>query len=154
MAKSKYDLVHLSVENIREIKREIKELEFMLKSDKASGNPKIQSEAEFVGEISKKKKLLKDHTPRELKGADANKAYSRAQELRDIIVDAMPKSKDYYQKYPTIGDSGLDFDRTVRQQIAFQTDKKVKNAVKEYKNIMRRLDPQDPTISNIELLRK
>ena len=65
----------------------------------------------------------------------------------------MPKTKDYYQRYPKDGNS-YDFDRTVRQQIAFQTDKNIKNAVKEYKNIMRRLDPQDPTISNIELLRK
>jgi hypothetical protein len=154
MAKQKLDLVHLSVDQIRGIKQDIKELENMLKADKASGRPKIQNEAEFVAEIKKKKKLLKDHSPKELRGQNKNKAYARAKELREIIADAMPKKRDYYQRYPKGGDMTHDFDRTVRQQMAFQKDKKLKQAVQEYKHIMRRLEPDDPTISNIELLRR
>jgi len=153
MAKQKLDLVHLSADNIRGIKNDIKELENMLSADIASGSPKIQNRAEFTREITEKKKILKDHTPKELRGANKNKAYKRVKELKKIISDAMPPSKEYYQPYPKAG-SSYDFERVVNQQMAFQTDKKMQSMVQEYKHLCRRLDPSDPTITNIELLRK
>ena len=153
MGKQKLDLVHLSVDNINGIKQEIAELENMLKSDKASGSPKIQNEVEFRAEINSKKKLLKDHAPEELKGQAQNKAFKRVHELKEIIQDAMPSNKEYYQPYPKDG-STHDFERVVKQQMAFQSDKNMQNAVQEYKHLMRRIDPQDPTITNVELLRK
>lgn len=153
--KSEFDLVHASVDQISEIKRDIDSLERMLKSDQSQTTPKITDLAEFKGEINKKKKILKDHAPKKLKGQKANKAYDEAKRLKKIIQDAMPSRKDYFQRYPK-GEDGHDFDfeRIVKQQVDFQTNPKITGAVRQYKSILRRIDSSDPTISNIELLRK
>jgi len=149
----KLDLVHVTVDQIREIKSEIRQMENMLKADIASGRPKIQDRNEFIGEINKKKKVLKDHTPKPFRGRKKNEAYTRAKKLKKFIQSAMPSKKAYYQPYPKDG-SSYDFEAVVKQQMDFQTNKKTQDAVQEYKHLMRRIDPQDPTITNIELLRK
>jgi len=153
--KSEFDLVHASVAQIAEIKKDINYLENMLRADETNRRPKIQDKAEFKADIEKKKKVLVVHAPRKYRGASGNKAYARIKDLKKIIIDAMPKQKDYFQKYPKDGDvREHDFERTIQQQIAFQTDPKIKKAVQEYKYVMRRLEPDNPTISNIELLRR
>jgi len=149
----KLDLVHITVDQIKEIKSDITSMENMLKADIASGRPKIQDKVEFIGEINKKKKILKDHTPKAFRGKKKNEAYTRAKKLKKIIQDAMPSKKAYYQPYPKDG-SSFDFERVVKQQMDFQNNKKMQAAVQEYKHLMRRIDPSDPSITNIELLRK
>lgn len=153
--KAEFDMVHCTLDQIREIEQDIAYLEKMLESDQAQRTPKITDVAEFKSEIEKKRKILLNHKPRKLTGQKANKAYAKAKELRKIIQDAMPSRKEYYRQYPK-GSEGTDFDfeRAVRQQIAFQTDKGMQENVRQYKAILRRLDPDDPVISNIELLRK
>ena len=109
--------------------------------------------ADFVS--ANQKSRGSEHKPRRLRGQKANKAYAEAKRLKKIIQGAMPSRKAYFKPYPKSSDGhDFDFERTVAQQVAFQTDPKIKKAVQHYKNIMRRLDPSDPTISNIELLRK
>ena len=153
--KSEFDLVHASVDQIREIKNDIAHLERMLKADQSQTTPKITDVTEFKAEIAKKKKLIKNHAPKKLKGKEASKAYAKAKELKKIIQEAMPSSKEYYRPYPK-GENGhnFDFERAVKQQMAFQTDPKIQKAVINYKSILRRIDPDNPEITNIELLRK
>jgi len=124
----------------------------MYKADQLSGRPKIQDGAEFHGEINKKKKVLEDHKPKKLRGQKANRAYKEADRLKAIIQDHMITRKQQESKYPKGFDH--DFERAVEQQMKFQTDSELKQSIMRYKNIMRRLDPSDPTITNIELLRR
>ena len=117
---------------------------------------KISDRAEIEKQISTKKKLLKDHSPRKLKGQKANRAYEEAKKLADFIREQMPSRKDYFRPYSKASDDHnrqSDFEKAVVQQMAFQKNAKVQQAIIKYKNIMRRLDPSDPTISNIENLR-
>ncbi len=155
--KSEFDLVHCSHEQIKELKNDISGLEKMLVADKASGHPKIQDEELFQKQIRNKQKILEDHAPTKFKGQKANTAFARAKELKKIIQDAMPKERDFYREYPGKGTSHKDemaFEKAVQQQIKFQTDPKIQKATRELKHINRRLDPDDPTITNLEALRK
>lgn len=155
--KSEFDLVHITPAQVREIKSEVNELEKMFKADQASGRPKIQNEIEFKAEIKKKKKVLQNHAPKKLKGPKANRAYRLAKELKKKIQAAMPSSRAYFQQYPKSSDKHnrqADFERTVAQQIAFMQNSEIQRAIQQYKHILRRLDPNDPTVSNIEGLRK
>jgi len=97
--------------------------------------------------------MLEKHAPKQLRGKTKDKAAKRAKELGKFIEEQMPKSKDYFKQGPRHGCDN-DFDRTVKQQVIFQTDPKIQKAVQEYKYLMGRLEPQDPTIRNIERLRR
>jgi hypothetical protein len=145
-------LVHASDRQIKDWKGEISHLENMLKADRASGNPKIADEGEFRGEINKKKKLIKEHSPKMFKGEKANKALRLARKIEKVLQEHMPRKRDHEMKQPT--GYSKDFERTVEQEMAYMTNPKLKELQLAYKNIMRRLDPQDPTVTNIERLRK
>ena len=156
--KKKTHDVLLTPDQALEIKRDIADLDRMLENDKKSGRNLITDKALFNSQIAGKKKILKDHTPKKFRStADKNSAYARAKELRKLISDAMPSREAYFRPYPGRNkpvNSDFDFERTVRQQMELQKDKNFNAAVSEYKNIMRRLDPSDPTITNIEMLRR
>lgn len=155
--KSALDLVHITPGRVAELKQEINYLEKMLKDDKSSKSPKIQDEVEFVAQIKKRKHELKNHMPAKLEGQQANKAYELAKKLKVYIQNRMPSKKAYFQKQIRDSDGHSkhrDFEDAVNQQIAFQTDPKIQKAVRAYKHIMSRLDPNDPRIRNIEMLRK
>lgn len=164
--KSTFDIVHMTNDQINHVKKDIAELEQMLKADRASRRPKIADEAEFRRDIETKKQLLKDHSPQPFESdGQKNKAYAAANKLREFISNQMPTARDYYQNYPKAVDrygnpispdhrAKTSFERAVNQQVKFQTNPKILRAVHLYKNIMRRLDPADPTITNIELLRR
>ena len=155
MAKrQKLDLVHATPSQITELKADIDAAKRMLDADAQSGRPKIQDRQEFVREhITAKQKILDDHSPKRLRGENANKLLKQAREMADEITEAMPKTNDYYQRYPKGGGSSHDFERAVKQQMAFQTNKVLQKKITAYKNIMARIDPDDPTIRNIEKLR-
>ena len=150
--KSEFDLVHATIPQIRELKSDIAHLEKMYDADQRSGRPKIQDKAEFDAHLNKKRKELKDHEPKKFRGPKSNKAYTEAKRLRGIIQDAMPTRKEH--EMPAKSEGGFDFERAVQREIAYQTNPKVKEAIRQYKHIMRRIDPSDPTITNLELLRK
>lgn len=148
--------VFASEETLKEVKRDIKELEIMLKEDSARARPMIQDPASIKAEILKKQQYVLRHSPTGLRGDNANKAYKEAKELERIIKANMPGKKTYYKRYPKNEDDHskhTDFENAVKQQIKFQTDPKVKHAIARYKYLMGRLDPQNPTVRNIERLR-
>lgn len=155
--KSALDLVHITPARINELKQEINSLEKMLKDDRASGRPKIQDEVEFKDQIKKRQKELEEHRPKKFEGQQANKAYELAKKLKAYLQKKMPSKRLYFQKQIKDSDSHnkyQDFEAAVQQQIAFQTDPKIQKAVRAYKHIMARLDPEDPRIRNIEMLRR
>jgi len=163
---SAFDMVHLSTTQIGGLKKEIKELEQMWKEDRQRARPKITDEAEFQKVIKDKKKLLVDHAPQPFQSeAQKNKAYAASKKLAEFISNQMPPKRAFFQMHPKETDKWgnpvmpdhtekQEFDRTVRQQMRFQTNPKIQRAVHLYKNIMRRLDPMNPSIANIERLRK
>ena len=150
----KVDLNLATPQQVKEIGADINNLEKMLESDRRSPSPKIQDVAEFTAEINKKKQLLKDHSPKPFRGKNKDKAWSRIKELDSYIKENMPKRKDYYRTYPKNGGCDNDFERAVKHQIFCQTNKKFKKAVEERKYLAGRLEPHDPTIRNIENLRR
>lgn len=152
--KNELDLVHLTPNQVQDMKRDIDQLEKMLRSDRASGRPKIQDEGEFRSVIDKKKKILADHAPKKFRGEKANRMLKLARELETKITDAMPKTREYYQRYPKGAQEDFDFERTVQQQMAFMRNKELQGDIRAYKHIMRRIDPDDPTLTNIERLRR
>ena len=150
--KNEFDLAFITPAQAEKIEQQIEGLEIMLQEDQRSKTPKITDIAEFVGQIKTKKAVLEKHTPRKLRGQTSNTAFARAKDLAKKIKDEMPGKKDYFMKYPK-DESSQDFERVVKQQVRFQTDPKIQAMVREYKHIMARIDPSDPTIRNIERLR-
>jgi len=152
MAK-KIDLTLATPQQIKEIGAEINHLEKMLEVDKRSRSPKIQDEAEFRANIAAKKKLIEQHSPKPFRGKTKDIAAKRIKELDNFIKQEMPRAKDYYKPYPKNGADNV-FERAVQQQMAFQTNPKIQKAIAERKNLIGRLEPNDPYIRNIENLRR
>ena len=154
----RFNKVYASGAQIRSAEDDIKHLEGMLRADRTRGDKrKISNESEILQEIKQKQSLIDEHIPHKLKGQTANKAYAEAKKLANEIKEAMPSGRAYRQPYPgknTSHKKERDFEDTVRQQMYCQQDKNLKRKVKRYKAIVRQLDPNDPTISNIENLRR
>jgi len=149
---NEYDIAFITPAQAAKIEQEIDYLETMLKTDQSSRRPKIQDVGEVMQNIKKKKALLVDHIPKKFRGPTGNKAYARAKELAAKIKNELPGKKDYYMQYQK-EDSNFDFERVVKQQVRFMTDPKIQGMVREYKHLMRRIDPSDPSIANVERLR-
>lgn len=157
MGEQRIDLSLITNQRAKELEAEINEMDRMLKADRASGRPKIQDEKEFRGQVAKKKKELEDFAPKKLTGRKANEAYATVKRLEKYIQKRMPSSKEYFQRYPKGTDAHskhTDFEKAVQQQMAFQTNPRMQKACAIIKNLKARLDPDDPTVRNIEMLRK
>ena len=116
----------------------------------------LQDPAQIQGEINKKKGMIDRLSPHKLSGVKANTALKRAKELKEEIQKYMPSQKAYFQPLPsskTPEHRRSDFEATVKQQMVFQSSH-VQQMVSEYRNIMQRLDPQNPSVRNMELLRQ
>jgi hypothetical protein len=146
---------------LREKREEIKEMETLLSGGRADRdvsfrNDKIQEPELIRNEILKRKKFIADNTPKKLTGTEANKAYKRAKEIEEVLRDAMPTQKLYNQRYPSSSDrasKATDFERAVQQQMAFQSAK-YQGLAAEYRHLMARIDPSNPTVRNLERLRR
>ena len=157
----KPDLVLATNEQISEWKRDIDGMERMLNGKEVDSGvygrkDLIQDPDNIKREIDKRKRLIANHSPQKLSGNAANTAYKRAKELKEEITKLMPSEKAYFQPYPngkTPTHRGVDFEKTVQQQMAFQKAD-VQKKVQEYKYLMTRLDPDNPSVRNIEMLRR
>ncbi|MCP4262821.1 MAG: hypothetical protein GY774_35730 [Planctomycetes bacterium] len=158
-AKPKVAKVFMTDTQITEVKKEIASIERLLsraKDPRDHVGRTIQDPAELQREAVKKRELLQEHSPKKLRGQNANKKLKEARQLAREIREAMPQGKDYYNRYPKSSDNHTrqaDFERAVKQQVEFQRPE-MQNKVLRYKEIMRQIDPGDPTITNIEALRK
>jgi len=152
--KDEFDLAFITPAQASKIEEEIESLETMLRTDRSGlyGSPKISDIAEFTKQIKNKRAILEKHTPKKLKGRQSNAAYARAKELAGLIKKELPSKREYFMPYPK-DESSFDFERVVNQQVRFQTDPQIQAMVKEYKHLLSRIDPSDPTIRSIERLR-
>ena len=158
MAKRKpdeFDRVIVSDEVLRENKSQMQHLESMLKADRQRKTPKITEERLVREEIQKHRQILEENAPRKLTGAKANKAYAEAKKLEEEIKKALLPNRAYHQSYPTSGSHSkeYDFQKAVDRQVKLQTDRELKYKMNRLKNIYRQLDPDDPTVSNLERFR-
>jgi hypothetical protein len=155
--KTEFDIVHMTEGQCNEVRSDIESMEKMLDDPRPWVRDKITDVGEVKGQIASKKKLLADHSPRRMRGEKANKAYAEAKKLAAFIQGEMPTNKQYFQRYAKDSDGHTrqaGFEKAVQQQVAFQTNPELQRAVVRYKNIMRRIDSDDPTLTNIEALRK
>ncbi len=144
----------------KEIEREIKDLEGMLTG--AGGmehtTSLISNPAEIKQEIAQKRKTLQEGTPKKFRNdKEANKARAWAKKAEKWIADNAPKHSDASLLFPNSKSkhgADHDFERSVDQQIAWQKNKKAQAILNQYKNIMQRLDPEDPMVRNTERLRR
>lgn len=146
---------------LREKQEEIKEMENMLVGgradrDVAYRNDKITEPELIKREIRKRQQFIRDNTPKKFTGVESNKAFKRAKELEATLKDAMPSQRLFNQRYPSSSDrasKASDFERAVKQQMAFQSAP-VQRMVAEYRHLMSRISPDDPAIRNVERLRR
>ena len=150
-----FDRVIVSEDILRENRSQVRELEGMLKADRQRKTPKITEERLVREEIQKHRQILEENAPHKLTGAKANKAYAEAKRLEEEIKKALLPNRTYHQSYPTSGSHSkeMDFQRAVDQQVKLQTDRELKYKMNRLKNIYRQLDPDDPTVANLERFR-
>ena len=89
-------------------------------------------------------KTIVDHSPRVIRGGDKDRLASKAEELREKISQGMPSYDQMWKptKHPGIVRQNLDWQR--------------RNAgnINEYKQVMRQLEPGDPSASSVERFRR
>lgn len=159
--KKQSDVVFATNEQISEWKHDINSMERMLDGKELDSGvygrkDLIQDPDHIRREIDKRKRLIATHSPQKLTGNAANTAYKRAKELKEEITKNMPSEKDYFQPYPnskTPTHRGIDFEKTVKMQMEFQKPE-MQQKVREFKYLMSRLEPENPNVRNIEMLRR
>ena len=78
----------------------------------------------------------------------------------NVVVTVAAATKIWWHKLPDNNsvfpdhNEKRDFERAVEQQVAFQSNPRMQKAITIYKNLMARIDPSDPTVRNIEMLRR
>ena len=160
MEKKKALRTFLSNARIAEIKAEINEYDKMLKADDRGNvgflphiRDHIQTPAEIKKEIAKRKEHLQQFSPQPFKGREADKAWAYVKKANKFMDEHRLTKNELFQKYPKKDETSTDFENAVKKQMAWQLGigQKVERNVK---HIMRRLDPQDPTVTNLERLRR
>ena len=118
-------------------------------------NPSSTDVAQMRREIGKLMKILARRTPAEASTGTKNALYKRAKELERQIRAEMPTRDEMMGKRYLDG-NGKPYVVPEEGAIRKQMDWQVKQAgnVKEWKQIMRILEPLDPNATNIERLRK
>lgn len=103
---------------------------------------------EIVREIKKRHDILNERAPKTLTAKEKDDFAKRVKELEAIITKEMPTRNEMWKRP---GEDGLDSDKAVRKNIHWEET--TREQVQEWKNIKRTLEPQDPSASNIEVLR-
>jgi len=156
----KFDLGNASPEVVKEVKRDIAALERSLRGgpiDSRTGigfNLDRTDVAALRQEIGDKKKWLQKYDAEKLTGNAANSAYKRVKELKEKIKEKLQPKGKFYQSYPTNQRKEKDFQEVVKHEAALLRDKGYKDMVREYRSLMRQLDPEDMTAPSIESLRE
>ena len=146
-----------------EYEKQIKSLEFTAKNidNEIDGtkpwlyNPKSTNVGDLRRQAAKLKKTIARRTPPQVDGKVKNELYARAKALEREITRDMP-TRDEMMGKRRIGSDGKPYVVPAEQAIQKQMAWQVKQAgnVREWKQIMRLLDPLDPGITNVERLRR
>jgi len=114
----------------------------------------IQDPAEVRKEIYKRKKMLAEHTPTKLKGPKANKMYQWAKNYEKWRKEHSLSNAQLGQMYPKSDSKSADFEQAVNALYMEMTNPKLQRADMMYKHIMRRLDPDNPNVTDSRRLRQ
>jgi hypothetical protein len=97
-------------------------------------------------QLQKKERILDRDDSLVARGAQKDKLSSRAKELEQKIRSEMPTRNEMWAKPGT-----LDGERAVQKNMAFEA--KHGAAVREWQDIQSRLEPEDPSVCNVERIR-
>ena len=148
--------IFLSESTIKDEKQEIERLERMLEKDRRSGRNLISDEALFKKEIEERKRHLEEHTPHKLTGQPQNRAYEEAKKLKKDIQEALLSHSKFHQPYPKANASQKkqrEFQEAVEHETRILRDQALQEKMIRYKELMTRIDPDDPRVRNLENLR-
>jgi hypothetical protein len=141
--------MYLTESQIREERGNIQHLERML--EKSGG--KISDKKEFMADLNRRKKILEEGTPRKATGREADRLYNKAKKLREELRQKLVPQNKHFLHYPK-EDKRRDLEVSVSAKVKEMTDRKLQDNIRKYKDIMRRVDPSDPTVTDIDFLRK
>lgn len=109
---------------------------------------------EIRKKIKKNEKILEERKSPGTLEKDRDKLYRRAKELEEFIKDGMPTKDEHMGKRKTNSD-GKKYQEAqegdINKEMRWMTEKA--SAVREWKRIMRMLEPDNPSITNVESLR-
>lgn len=110
---------------------------------------------EIVKQMNQAQKTLERGTPDHPQGIEKDRKCLRAKELREFILKEMPTRDEMMGVRKRNSEGGYYQEaepRAIDKQIAWM--KGTAEAVREYKTIMRELEPDDPDACNIDKLRE
>ena len=138
----------LSPGEIKDLKTERQEIQSNLREiDEGSGagtRAAAINRANLEKASQRLEKTIVDHSPRNIRGGDKDKLAAKAEELREKIKEGMPSYDQMWKptKHPGIVRQNLDWQRRNAGNIS------------EYKQVMRQLEPGDPSASSVEQFRR
>ena len=146
-----------------ELEKQVKSMEFNAKNidnvidSKKTWlyNPKCTNVSEIRKQISRTKKTIAKRTPPETDTKTRNVLFKRAKALESMIKEGLP-TKDEMMGKRLIGSDNKPYVVTNECAIKKHMEWTTRQAgnVREWRQIMRILEPLDPNIANVERLRK
>ena len=168
---SRKEIAHLSAR--KELYSEYKRRERILSGERAkAGGGGDYRALDQVQDVPMLRKVMKQHkkdyergAPETLTPATRNQMWLRAKQLKDQFTVGMLKKSELHpvsQRLITKGGQAVtgvvaDYDKIRSQKVLEREQawqKKNKASVKEFKNIMRQLEPDNPNLPNVERFRK
>lgn len=108
------------------------------------GTSRSVDNAHVKRQIEHLNRAVASRTPKSLSGMEKDQIARRAREIEDRIKEGMCTKDEMLSPHKNPG--------AVRKH--FEWEKRNKNLIREWKLAQRKLEPNDPTVSNIERLRR
>lgn len=113
-----------------------------------------------TGEIVKRKrknqKILNERTAPTIKDSDKDKAWAKFKALKEELKDVLMKKNDMHPTKTLNGRIVADMD--IAKANAYELVKRIESGqddkIREYRDLARLLEPDDPNIGNVETLRR
>lgn len=111
---------------------------------------------EIIQRKRKNQKILTERTAPVVKGVDKDKAFSRFKDLKKELKDVLMRKKDLRPTKTVDGKRTVDMDKA--RDNAYELVKMIESGqddkIREYRNLARLFEPDDPNIGNVENLRR
>ena len=111
---------------------------------------------EIIRRKRKNQKILNERTAPKIEDRDKNKAWARFKELKEELKGALMNKNDMHPIKTINGKIVADMDTAKNN--AFELVKRIESGqddkIREYRDLARLLEPDDPNIGNVEQLRK
>lgn len=137
----------MSPSELQGLKQEMKDTQSILRTAEEFGHGTRASEMldknELKRSVTRYDRMIKHYSPPNLRGAAKDKVAKRAKELGEFIRKGMPTRAE-------MGDLG-EHPGTPYKNLKWEQEKA--EAIQEWKQCQRKLEPGDPTASTVERLR-